>query len=253
MAHLGIVVLGSGNAFNTDGRGSPSLWIEPERGSPFLVDLGPTAIASMERLRLNPDAPDRIFFTHLHGDHVAGWPFLLLHDTFIHRRSRPLKVIGPTGTREQLERLCLGCYPEIVSGGKVTFPIEYREHPVAPASGIDAGDGIRFDVVPLEHHSTSVGYRFHLDGRTVGVSGDTQWCPAVQDLSAGCDLLVLECSSVEKQSYAHLSLEEIRSARSTLGAREILLVHVTDQVVSAFRKAPLPGVSTAEDGMRVSV
>jgi len=253
MASLRIVVLGSGNAFNTDGRASPALWLEPYAGAPLIVDIGPTALASMERLRLKPGAIDRVLFTHLHGDHVAGWPFLLLHNAFVARRTKVLSVHGPTGTEEQLMTLCRGAYPELLSSSRLRFPLEYHEIPVARATDIDAGAGVRFDVIPLEHHPTSIGYRIHVAGVTVGVTGDTRWCAGLEELSQGCDVLVVECSSVEKQEYAHVSLEEVRERIRRLGSARTVLVHVTDAVVRALREHPVPGVVAAEDGLSLDL
>ena len=61
MPALSIVFLGTGNAFNVDGRGSQSIWIEPAGGPPFLVDVGPTALAAMQRFGLRPGAVGRVF------------------------------------------------------------------------------------------------------------------------------------------------------------------------------------------------
>lgn len=192
MESLRVVFLGSGNAFNSDGRGSPSVWVAPPGGSPFLLDLGPTAVCAMERFRLAPGAVGAVFFTHLHGDHVAGWPFLLLHDRFIARRTAPLRVVGPSGTRAQLEALVLGTYPDIVGGDRLGFPVEIREVPIRRAEGLEGPEGLRFDVLPLDHHETSVGYRIRVAGRTIAVTGDTRWCPAVIELARGADLLIVE-------------------------------------------------------------
>src|SRR4029453_17550429 len=142
-----VLFLGTGNAFNTDGRGSQAIWIEPEGRAPFLVDIGPTALASMERARVDPGRVDTVFFTHLHGDHTAGWPFLLLHAAFVGRRTRPLRVHGPAGTRERLERLASAAYDDLVSGKKLSFPLEHVEIPVARANGLPGGPGVRYDVV----------------------------------------------------------------------------------------------------------
>ncbi|MGQ9591155.1 MAG: MBL fold metallo-hydrolase [Planctomycetota bacterium] len=248
-----LVFLGTGNAFNADGRLSPALWVRPAGAAPFLVDLGPTAIAAMERCRLDASEVDRVFFTHLHGDHTAGWPFLLLRETFVSRRSRPLEVFGPAGTALQLERLAAGSYPELLQPAKVPFPVEVRELAVARAEGVDAGGGLRFDVVPHEHHANSLGYRFHAGGRRVAVTGDTRWCPGLEELSRGCDLLVVECSSLERQAYAHVSLEELREGASRLGAARVAIVHLTDDVAHALDERPITGVFAAADGLELEV
>lgn len=244
-----LVFLGTGNAFNTDGRGSQCIRVEPRGGAPFLVDLGPTAIASMERFRVRPVEHDAVFLTHLHGDHIAGWPFLLLHGAYMDRRSRPLRLVGPEGSRAQLETLVRGTYPDILD--KAPFTIEYMEIPVR--RGSHEALGVRFDVVPLEHHESSIGYRFRLPGATVAVSGDTRWCEGLEELAAGADLLVLECSSVEKTEYAHVSLDEVEKGIARLGSRRTILVHLTDEVERSLRRVSLPGVLAAGDGMSFDV
>jgi ribonuclease BN (tRNA processing enzyme) len=248
-----VVFLGTGNAFNTDGRLSQSLWVESPGVAPLLVDIGPTALAAMQRYRLDPGAVERVFLTHLHGDHLAGWPFLLLHDVYIQKRSRPLQVFGPRGTAAQLEMLCFGCYPDLIAQEKLGFPVEFSEIEVASATGLDAGADIRLDVVPLEHHSSSIGYRIHAAGRSVGITGDTGWCSGLEELSNGCDLLILECTSVQRQEYAHVSLEELREGAGRLASKRIALVHLSSEVALALQRDPIPNVFAAEDGMAVEV
>lgn len=248
MPRVRVVFLGTGNAFNTDGRGSQSIWIEPSGGSPLLVDVGPTAVASMARLGLSPGRVDVVLFTHLHGDHIAGWPFLLLHDVFVGKRTAPLRVFGPTGSRTRLEALAVACYEDLVTEEGLAFPLEVRELAVEPAQGIEDGHGRRFDVVPLEHHPTSIGYRVHAGGRAIAVTGDTRWCPGLEELARGVDLLIVECSSVRRQAYAHVSLEELREGIGRLGSGRIALVHLDDEVARAVRDAPIPGVTAMRDG-----
>jgi ribonuclease BN (tRNA processing enzyme) len=242
--------LGSGDAFQHDGRGSQSIWIEPTVGAPLLVDAGPTAVHAMMRFGERPERLDRVLFTHHHGDHIAGWPFLLLHLVQGTPRHRPLEVHGPSGIRQRLERLAGACFDDALR--PTTFDLRYHEWTVERRAGLSLGDGTLLDLYPMRHHASSTGLRLQLDGLRVGVSGDTGWCDELERLTRASDVTVLECTTVRPESATHLSLQEIREWRGRLGAGELLLVHLTDRVAEELAVDPIPGVTAAYDGLEWS-
>lgn len=251
MSPIRLQILGSGTAFHTDGRGSQSLAIH-FGGAAWLVDIGPTAVLAAERFGIDLGAIERLFVTHLHGDHTAGWPFLRLNLALGCRRTRPLDVHGPRGVRDCLEGLSELCYGNLFSAAQPGFEVRYHEHEVREAHGLAAEPG-RFDVLPMDHHETSTAYRFELAGRVLAVSGDTRWCENLELLARGSELLVLECTTLRPSSLAHVSLDELRGRVERLGGCRIVLVHLTDAVAAGLAADPIPRVIAGHDGMVVEL
>jgi len=244
---LQIRFLGTGTAFHGDGRGSQCLWIAPRAAGPIVVDLGPTAVRAMLRYGVDPARVDRILFTHLHGDHIAGWPFLLLNLVILEGRTRPLDLYGPPGLGERLERLAALCFEDAVR--RRAFELRCHEWPVEEREGDEIVGGVGLDRYPVRHHASSLGLRLHVDGLRIGISGDTGWCEGLERLTRGNDLSIVECTTPRPAAETHLSLDEIRRGRDRLESAELVLVHLGDDVAEELAIDPIRGVVAASDGM----
>lgn len=109
-----VELLGSGNAFLPSGRLHSFLAIDKH----IVVDCPPTALASLRKAGISPADIDTILITHVHGDHVFGFPFLLLERKYISDREslKPLTVAGSSGVKERLTHLCNLAYPGSLEG-----------------------------------------------------------------------------------------------------------------------------------------
>jgi ribonuclease BN (tRNA processing enzyme) len=247
-----IQLLGTGTAFQQDGRGAQCILITDSSGELIAVDVGPTAAAAATRYQAPLARMRHLFITHLHGDHIAGWPFVALQMIFLEKRTAPLDIWGPPGVQERLEGLLRLCYPKIAAEQATSLPISYHEVEVARKDALRAG-GVSFDTFPMEHDASSIGFGLRVASSYLGVSGDTQWCSGLEELAQRSDLLFVECTTLEKSDYTHLSLEEIRQYRAKLPHGKWVLVHLPDEVAVDLAADPISGVVAASDGMRIQL
>jgi ribonuclease BN (tRNA processing enzyme) len=245
-----IRLLGTGTAFQQDGRGAQCIAIAEETGELIAVDVGPTAACAATRYGMPLARMRHLFVTHLHGDHIAGWPFVALQMIFLEKRVAPVDIWGPPGLRRTLDGLLRLCYPGIADDQARSLPLTFHEVPVSRKDGFDA-NGLSFDVFPMEHDPSSIGFGLRIASRYVAVTGDTRWCPSLDQMAQRADLLFLECTTLEKGDYAHLSLAEIRQHRSTRPGGRWILVHLPDAVALALAADPIPGVVAGYDGMSI--
>lgn len=92
---------------------------------------------------------EKLFITHLHGDHLFGLPGLLSSRGY-QGGTAPLTVYGPPGLKAYLE-ISLA-----VSQSRIPYKIEIVEH---TGGIIFEDDGFKVEAALLEHRIDSYGYR----------------------------------------------------------------------------------------------
>jgi ribonuclease BN (tRNA processing enzyme) len=104
------VLLGTGTPVPDPDRSGPATAIVVD-DSAYLVDFGPGVVrrskaAVLERHIAAPEPANLkvAFVTHLHSDHTAGYPDLILTGWTAGRRT-PLEVYGPKGLQSMTEHI----------------------------------------------------------------------------------------------------------------------------------------------------
>ncbi|MBY6051308.1 ribonuclease Z [Cytobacillus firmus] len=213
---------------------SMALKLLDERGSIWLFDCGEATQHQILHTSIKPRRIEKIFITHLHGDHIYGLPGLLSSRSF-QGGDTEVTLYGPKGLKKFIE-VSLS-----VSGTYLKYPLKVAE--ITEGIVLDEED-FKVETRMLEHGISSYGYRItekdrpgtlladklaeagikpgpiykkikngeniELEdgsmieaenflgpaqkGRIVTVLGDTRFCDAAIDLAAGADLLIHEAT-----------------------------------------------------------
>lgn len=178
-------------------------------GSAYLVDFGPGVVrraAAAERDKgvreLAPTNLRVVFATHLHSDHTAGYPDLILTPWTMGRQV-PLEVYGPKGLKNMTDHI-LQAYREDIAIRRDGMERESPEGWKVNVHEIKAGvvykdDNVTVTAFPTRHGEweESFGYLFETADRKIVISGDTTPVQATIDACKGCDILVHEAQTMK--------------------------------------------------------
>lgn len=99
-----LLFLGTGAGMPSKQRNTTStvLKLLEERGSFWMFDCGEATQHQILHTTLKPRKLEKLFITHLHGDHIYGLPGLLGSRSFL-GGLEPLTLYGPTGLKNWIE------------------------------------------------------------------------------------------------------------------------------------------------------
>lgn len=240
-----IVLLGTGTPNADPARSGPAVAIVVGRMA-YLVDFGPGVVrraaeahaAGIEALAVS--RLRRAFLTHLHSDHTAGYPDLILTPWTMGREA-PLEVYGPPGLRTMTDRILSAYAEDIRERLEGPEPANKTGHQTE-AFEIESGTVYEDELVSVEafrvNHGSwpAYGYRFTTSGRVIVISGDTAPFASWEVAYGDCDVLIHEVYSVVGlasrepawQTYhraVHTSTIELAEVASIVRPRLLVLHH----------------------------
>ncbi len=244
-----IRVAGCGDAFGSGGRFQACFVVDDHLGR-FALDFGATSLAALDRQAIDPDSIDLVLVSHMHGDHVGGLPFLLLHRAFVSARKGPLTIAGPPGFEAQLRAIMESLYP---GSWGVAWRFSLRMIELEPDREHEVL-GRRIFTRRVKHSAGSVaatGMRIETAGVVIAYSGDSGWTGALAQLSQASDVFVCECNYFEPTGFdEHLSHAELVRHRAELGTARLVVTHLGPRMIARLGELD---IEAAFDGMLIRV
>jgi ribonuclease BN (tRNA processing enzyme) len=237
-----VVLLGTGTPVPDPDRSGPATAIVVDENA-YVVDFGPgvvrrakAAVLDRHITALEPANLKVAFATHLHSDHTAGYPDLILTGWTAGRRT-PLEVYGPTGLQSMTEHILQAYRIDIETrinpeGDQRGNPEGWKVNAHEIKSGVIYKDAkVTVTAFPTKHAMESYGYRFDTPDRSVVISGDTN--PTEETIKAcnGCDVLIHEARTVEL-------FAKLPEGPHSFGAKN----HTTSEQLAALATKAKPGL-----------
>lgn len=281
-----VTLLGTGSPILLPERSGPSTLVEAG-GQKLLFDVGRGAAGRLWQSGVPLRDLSAVFFTHLHSDHVTGFPDLWLtgtlpNKTFAHR-THSMRVYGPTGTRAMMMYLTRAYEADVrirqADEGTSPEGSQIVARDVAQGVVYEA-DGVKVTAFDVDHGDLikpSLGYRVDYRGHAVVLSGDTRPSDNLVHFAAGADVLFHEVAAARPQLLAlspaarriighHTTPEQAALVFARVHPRLAVYTHIvllstdsavpppTLQDVERVTSARYPGrVEMGEDLMRVTV
>jgi ribonuclease Z len=204
-----VTLLGTGGALPSLERSGPATLVEA--GSEVLLfDCGHDVAQRLTQAGVALKDVSAVFLTHLHSDHVVGFPDLWL--TGLQRgRMDPIPVFGPDGTVDMMRHIEQAFRIDLAS----------RLDASTQAAGIDAHDiaenvvyqseDVTVTAFVVDHGSIQPAYGYRIDygkRRSVVISGDTRYSENLIRNARDAQLLVHEVAAADPellQTSARLS------------------------------------------------
>lgn len=243
---LKIVILGSGNAFAHANQFQSAHYIEFEEKSKILLDCGPAILQAMQSAEVNLDDLQYVLISHLHGDHMAGIPFLLLHLKFLTQRKEPLQIIGPPGLKEQLTFLLKGNYPNILTNDEKLFDV----FELSQQEEIKILDSIIIKPFEAHHIPNAFGYTIQKDNLKIIYSGDNELQEDQLIEFKDGTVLIHELTTMNSTTGGHTSWDVMKKyideIQSLVG--KVIVVHTSEDVRNESENTFESKIIRAQDG-----
>jgi len=160
------------------------------------IEIGKSGIEGMEISKLRV-----AFVTHLHSDHTAGYPDIIL-TPWVLGRDEPLEVYGPKGIAKMTDHVLKAYGEDIRERVEGLQPSNEKGWRVV-AHEIEEGlvyedKNVKVKAFRGRHGGLDAyGYRFDTGDRVITVSGDTSPYDGIAGKYKGSDVLVHEVYSSE--------------------------------------------------------
>ncbi len=208
----------------------------------FVIDAGTNGARNLGRFSVDQGRVEAVFLTHAHSDHIDGLGELGMLRWVSAGSEQPLAVYGPPVVGDVVAGF------NLAYGADFGYRVAHHGSDAVPPSGgglvanpfplpddgellavLETEDGVRISTFSVSHEPVceAVGYRIDYRGRSIVISGDTEYSTNLIRHAQGVDLLVHEALSSTLFEQITAAAESVGRTRTAGMMRDTLSYHTT--------------------------
>ena len=212
----------------------------------ILVDVGNGVLKELRKVNYDLTKLEMIIITHLHADHYADLPALILN-LEVEEDLNPIYIVGPKGLKENLIELCNIYYHDYLDE---FFEEKIKFMEILPETkSIEIFSDYDIMVQKVDHYNIeSYGY---IINNKLGITGDTCLCKEVLNIFENSEIVITDISMIKRTKY-HMGIDDIETIRKTY-KNKIIATHLRDDTREELKKKCLKDVIIKEDGVEMII
>ena len=236
-----IILTGTGTPIPDPNRAGPSTLIKAG-DSHILVDAGRGVVMRLAGEESGPPFLAAVLITHLHSDHVCALNDIITTHWVMSQESATLKIFGPVGTEEFVQRQMHALEPDI------SYRVEHHDFltngPQYEVTDLEPGDSFTVNDVQITTAATehspvkpTIGFRLEHEGSVAALVGDTLPCDGVDELARNADAYVqtvlrrdilepIPMEGFQDILDYHSGVAQAAETASRVGSKRLVLTHM---------------------------
>lgn len=211
----------------------------------MIVDVPNGALKQLINLNCIPEKIDKILITHMHGDHIADIPFLLMYMYKNKVINRKTNIIGPVGIKSKVEQLF-----EVYNYHILNKINEYINFIELKANEILENKEINYKIQAIQvlHGNENPSYGYIIND-SLGITGDTSLCDGVEYIIQNSKIIIADCSRINGD-ISHMGIDNLKYLTEKY-KKQIFTTHVKDETREELKKLKLLNIFVEEDGFKI--
>ena len=210
----------------------------------MMVDFPNGVLKQLLKSNHEPEKINKILITHMHGDHTADIPFIMLYKYKHKKMEENTYIIGPIGIENKVKQL-MATYNFYISDGMGKYMkfIELGQNEILENEEI----GYKIQSFPVVHGEEKPTYGYIINNK-LGVTGDSALCEGVQDIVKNSEAIIADCSKIQGND-AHMGIDNLSFLAQTYG-KKIFATHMRDETREELINLKIPNILVEEDRHR---